>query len=55
MRYKAYENILDLTFYYQMRDLITRSTEKESGGKAKRSFFGEKMPEQTMCCGQAFL
>lgn len=48
MRYKAYENILDLPFYYQMRDLITRSTEKESGGNAKRSFFGEKMPERTM-------
>lgn len=48
MRYKAYENILDLPFYYQMRDLITRSTEKKSGGKAKRLFFGEEMPEQTM-------
>lgn len=48
MKYKAYEKILDFPFYYQMRDLIVRSTEKTSGEKEKRSFWGENVPERTM-------
>lgn len=48
MKYKAYEKILDFPFYYQMRDLIVRSTEKTSGEKEKRSFLGESVPERTM-------
>ena len=48
MKYEAYEKILDFPFYYQMRDLIVRSTEKTSGEKDKRSFWGENVPERTM-------
>lgn len=48
MRYKAYEEILDFPFYYQMKDLIARSTENTSGEREKRSFFGEKTPKRTM-------
>lgn len=48
MKYEAYEKILDFPFFYQMRDLIVRSTEKTSGEKEKRSFWGENVPERTM-------
>lgn len=48
MKYEAYGKILDFPFYYQMRDLIVRSTEKTSGEKEKRSFWGENVPERTM-------
>lgn len=48
MKYKAYAEILDLPFFYQMQDLIVRSTENASGVREKRSFFGKKVPKQTM-------
>ncbi len=48
MKYKAYVEVLDLPFFYQMQDLIVRSTESASGVREKRSFFGKKVPKQTM-------
>lgn len=48
MRYKAYEEILDFPFFYQMQDLIVRNTESTSKVRETWLFFGEKAPERTM-------
>lgn len=48
MRYKAYTEILDLPFFYQMQDLIVRSTENTSQIRKKKTLFGKKPPKQTM-------